>query len=259
MPTTTNYGWTTPADTDLVKDGASAIRTLGTAIDTTVFNNAGAAIAKTIVDAKGDLIVASGSDAVARLAVGTNDYVLTADSGATNGVKWAALPPSGGMTLISETTASAATDINLTSIPGTYKQLMLVWSGLNPSNATSIWALRLNNDTTANVYQGVLSTGSTVSGFSTDNGDDAGNGFGLFGYDAQSSSTDYHMQSKGVLLIDNYASTTKYKYYKGDASWRANGSVYREPRLSAVYKSTSAITSIDIVRVFGTGTFTNET
>jgi hypothetical protein len=38
MPTTTNYGWTTPADTDLVKDGASAIRTLGTAIDTTTKN-----------------------------------------------------------------------------------------------------------------------------------------------------------------------------------------------------------------------------
>ena len=34
MPTTTNFGWTTPADTDLVKDGASAIRTLGNGIDT---------------------------------------------------------------------------------------------------------------------------------------------------------------------------------------------------------------------------------
>ncbi len=40
MPTTTNYGWTTPADTDLVKDGALAIRTLGSAIDTTVYDNA---------------------------------------------------------------------------------------------------------------------------------------------------------------------------------------------------------------------------
>lgn len=34
MPTTTNFGWTTPADTDLVKDGAAAIRTLGSGIDT---------------------------------------------------------------------------------------------------------------------------------------------------------------------------------------------------------------------------------
>ena len=36
MPTTTNNGWTIPADTDLVKNGASAIRTLGNAIDTTL-------------------------------------------------------------------------------------------------------------------------------------------------------------------------------------------------------------------------------
>lgn len=36
MPTTTNFGWTTPADTDLVKDGASAMRTLGNGIDTSL-------------------------------------------------------------------------------------------------------------------------------------------------------------------------------------------------------------------------------
>ena len=35
MATTTNYGWPTPNDTDLVKNGANAIRTLGSAIDTT--------------------------------------------------------------------------------------------------------------------------------------------------------------------------------------------------------------------------------
>lgn len=35
MATTTNYGWETPDDTDLVKDGASAIRTLGSSIDST--------------------------------------------------------------------------------------------------------------------------------------------------------------------------------------------------------------------------------
>jgi hypothetical protein len=38
MATTTNYGWTTPNDTDLVKDGAAAIRTLGSSIDTTTKN-----------------------------------------------------------------------------------------------------------------------------------------------------------------------------------------------------------------------------
>jgi hypothetical protein len=36
MATTTNYGWTTPDDTDLVRNGADAIRDLGTAIDTSM-------------------------------------------------------------------------------------------------------------------------------------------------------------------------------------------------------------------------------
>jgi hypothetical protein len=47
MATTTNYSWTTPDDTALVKDGAAAIRSLGTAVDTTVFNNATAVLSGT--------------------------------------------------------------------------------------------------------------------------------------------------------------------------------------------------------------------
>ena len=97
MATTTNYSWTTPDDTALVKDGAAAIRSLGTAIDTTVFTNAGAAIAKTIVDAKGDIIAATAADTVSRLAVGANNTVLTADSTTATGLKWAA--PVGGKVL----------------------------------------------------------------------------------------------------------------------------------------------------------------
>lgn len=38
MATTTNYAWETPDDSDLVKDGAAAIRTLGSEIDSTVFD-----------------------------------------------------------------------------------------------------------------------------------------------------------------------------------------------------------------------------
>ena len=38
MATTTNFGWSTPDDTALVKNGASAIRTLGSSADTTVQN-----------------------------------------------------------------------------------------------------------------------------------------------------------------------------------------------------------------------------
>ena len=41
MATTTNYGWTTPDNTAYVKDGASAIRTLGSSVDTSLFSITG--------------------------------------------------------------------------------------------------------------------------------------------------------------------------------------------------------------------------
>ena len=47
-------------------------------------------LTEALVDAKGDLLVASGADTVTRLAAGTNGYILTANSGATNGIEWAA-------------------------------------------------------------------------------------------------------------------------------------------------------------------------
>ena len=121
MPTTSNFGWTTPADTDLVKDGALAIRTLGNGIDTSFLDLKGGttdqvlaknsntdldfkwvaqddsnAIQNAIVDAKGDLISATAADTPARLAVGANGTVLTADSTEATGLKWAA--PAAGAT-----------------------------------------------------------------------------------------------------------------------------------------------------------------
>jgi len=47
-------------------------------------------LTEALVDVKGDLLVASAADTVTRLAAGTNGHVLTANSGATNGIEWAA-------------------------------------------------------------------------------------------------------------------------------------------------------------------------
>lgn len=113
MATTTNFGWETPDDTDLVKDGALAMRTLGNAIDTSLVDLKGGttgqvlsktsntdmdftwvtsddanAIQNAIVDAKGDLIAASAADTPARLAVGNNGETLVADSSASTGLRW---------------------------------------------------------------------------------------------------------------------------------------------------------------------------
>ena len=60
----------------------------------TAYDLANAAVPKSTVTTKGDIIVASGSAAVARLGVGTDGYLLTASSTATNGLTWAAAPVS---------------------------------------------------------------------------------------------------------------------------------------------------------------------
>jgi len=119
MATSPLFGWEEPDDTDLVKDGAAAIRTLGNAIDTSMGDLLGGttgqvlsknsntnmdftwvtsddanAIQNAIVDAKGDLIAATAADTPARLAVGTNGQYLQADSTAATGLKWATPSPS---------------------------------------------------------------------------------------------------------------------------------------------------------------------
>lgn len=83
--------------------GTASRRTLGTGATQAAAGNhahSGAYVAQTLVDAKGDLIVGTADDTVARLAIGTDGYVLTADAASTPGLKWAAA--SGGATVPGE-------------------------------------------------------------------------------------------------------------------------------------------------------------
>jgi hypothetical protein len=160
MATTTNYGWTTPDNTALVKDGAAAIRSLGSSIDTTLKAQIDAQIPDSLLTTKGDLIAATGASTPARLGVGTNDHVLTADSTAATGMKWAAVS-GGGITLISTTTLSgAATD--LTSIPQTYTNLVLVIHSATNNTANGVCTIKPNSsDVLGNYIGGRGFTGST--------------------------------------------------------------------------------------------------
>jgi hypothetical protein len=75
MATTTNYGWETADDTDLVKDGALAMRTLGSAIDTTVK-------ALNPSTTLGDIEYRSATtNTNTRLGIGSTGQVLTVASG----------------------------------------------------------------------------------------------------------------------------------------------------------------------------------
>jgi hypothetical protein len=179
MATTTNFGWETPDDTDLVKDGAAAIRTLGSAIDTSLVDlkggTTGQVLAKasntdmdftwsaadplSILDAKGDLISATAADTPARLAVGANGTVLMADSAESTGLKWGT--PPGALTLLASGTLGT-TGIDLSSISANYKNLHLLIYGVNNS---ANWSdvLRVNGDSGSNYYASATSSTETAT------------------------------------------------------------------------------------------------
>lgn len=147
---TTNYSFAMPTNSDLVKDLPADFEVFGQAVDTQMKTNADAAIAKTIVDAKGDLIAATAADTVGRLAVGANDTVLTADSTTATGLKWATVA-SGGMTQIATGSLSGAST-TISSIPTTYKRLVLECNGFYPSSTNVNIRMRVNGDSTSQFY-----------------------------------------------------------------------------------------------------------
>jgi hypothetical protein len=132
MATTTNYSWTTPDDTDLVKDGAAAIRTLGSSIDTTTKNlNPSTTL--------GDIEYRSSTSNVnTRLALGTANKVLKVNSSAT-APEWAVDPTTDVVTtagdLIYGTAADTVTRLGI----GTANQVLRVNSGATaPEWATAV-------------------------------------------------------------------------------------------------------------------------
>lgn len=177
MATTTNFGWETPDDTDLVKDGAAAIRTALSGVDTSfvdlkggttgqvlakasntdldfVWSADASGIPATIFDAKGDIIAATAADTAARLAVGTNGQVLTADSTAATGLKWASASANKSYTLLNTggTALTGASTITVSGISGVDNLMIIVVQA--SADASSNFDIRFNADSGAKYFYG---------------------------------------------------------------------------------------------------------
>lgn len=120
MATTTNYGWTTPNDTDLVKDGAAAIRTLGSSVDTTTKN-------LNPQTTTGALAYRSATANVnTALPIGTAGQILAVNSGAT-APEWVAAPgAAGSLIYITSSSFSGSSAVNVNNcFSATYKNYLI--------------------------------------------------------------------------------------------------------------------------------------
>jgi len=233
MATTTNYGWTTPDDTALVKDGAAAIRTLGSSVDTTTK-------ALNPSTTLGDIEYRSSTaNTNTRLGIGTTGQILTVAAGVPS---WGAAPTSGGMTLISTTTLSG-TSVTLSSIPQTYNDLHIIVSGMTANTSNKRLRGLPNNSTTNSTYSRIEGGGSAVQTTA---------GVLLLLGDLNTLRTS--ASNVVFLTIKNYASTTQFKSINWYGEYTSADYGALPIYASGAIVSNTAITSF-VLDYEGTNTF----
>lgn len=236
MATTTNYAWETPDDTDLVKDGAAAIRTLGSSIDTTTK-------ALNPSTTLGDIEYRSSTaNTNTRLGIGSSGNVLTV----TGGVPvWAAPASGGGMTLLSTTTLSGA-NTTISSISGSYNTLVVVVSGISVSSNAFV-EIQPNATSTSITIASIASNPSNNDAIKPQSftnstlyldGDDV----------IKASNTD----NAFCVTFDNYASASYYKPVQSYGSFTNSSTLRQSIIRMGAFQSTTAISSLKFVTSAGT-------
>jgi hypothetical protein len=242
MATTTNYGWTTPDDTALVKDGASAIRTLGTSVDTTTK-------ALNPSTTLGDIEYRSSTaNTNTRLGIGTTGQILTVAGGVPSWATAAAPSVGDSWTLLNSggTALTGAATVTVSGISGKEKLFILVQDA--SSSAQSTISVRVNTLST-NVYypfgtfHQALSTYTVDNIIRTTNGDGAAMNQLVLGQ----MSTNTSSTVSGYCLITGCSSATNIKMFQSSgAGTSSTGNNQSAQVLGGYIDTTSAITSISI-------------
>lgn len=202
--------------------------------------------------AKGGLLIGTGSGTVSELAVGTNNYVLTADSTQTTGVKWAAAAAGGtsNYSLLNSggTALTGASTITVSSISGQEK-IVVVVDGASSANASAEMYLRINADSGTNYWYG----GQRLVGDSTAYLLSNSNGFRTTTtsiYLGQMSDNSGSTISAGISI--NGGTTTGGKSFQGACGTaRSTGLNYYTSVVNGVYLGSAAITSVSIISSTG--------
>jgi hypothetical protein len=230
MATTTNYGWTTPDDTALVKDGASAIRTLGSSVDTTTK-------ALNPSTTLGDIEYRSSTaNTNTRLGIGTTGQVLAVSGGVP---AWTT-SSAGGMTLLSTTTLSGSLT-NITSISQSYNNLRIELNDVYATSGAGSIQLRLNGTNGSHFGLNLINVGgSTTTQYSGDTSIYIWNNAGtqLFSSTRKVNTT---------VDVFNYTSTNLNKAYSLFGSYSDTGGAARCGAMGGgAYWDATAITSVSI-------------
>jgi hypothetical protein len=272
MATTTNYGWTTPDDTALVKDGAAAIRTLGSSVDTTTkalnpsttlgdieyrsstantntrlgIGTSGQALTvvagapswaaspTSVLTTTGDTLYASAANTLARLGIGSTGNVLTVAGGVPT---WAA--PAGGagnLALITSGSLSG-TSLSVSSL-STYTNISCFFDGVTWGTSDDDLGITINGNTSS-IYR--------QAGFEqTSSGNTGRQALALAGFIYMTRPTYQTRTNASNTYLVNLSNckNTGYTSFSLWSSYVASGSIRYNFVANGVFEDNSAVSSI---------------